>query len=84
MKSILATLPWELVHIDFTTIEVDIDLKKSHLKYKNMLALTDHFTRFSQAHIVPGQTAKSIAKYLYEDVFLVSSAPGKLLSNKEN
>ena len=61
MKLIFCTYPMELVHIDFLTIgcpESD--------KQVNLMIVTDHFTRYTQADINPNQTAPVVAKTLWE------------------
>ena len=59
MKSIICTYPLELVHLDFLTIG-----KEGSDKNVNILVITDHFTRYSQAFIMPKQTAPCVAKTL--------------------
>ena len=82
LNPIRATQPWELVHIDFTTIEIDMNPKKENPRTKTILVLTDHFTRFAQAHIVPDQKAETVAQCLHERVFPTFGAPGKLVSDR--
>ena len=81
LNPVRATQPWELVHIDFTTIEIDMDPKVKTPRTKIILVLTDHFTRFAKAYIVPNQKAETVARCLHETVFPVLGAPGKLISD---
>ena len=47
MKPIIAIYPLEMVHLDFLVIGSKQD------KDVNILVITDHFTRYAQAHIIP-------------------------------
>ena len=62
---IQAYAPLELVHVDFTSIEITMELNQP-LSVKNVLVLTDHFTRYAMAFITKDQKAKTIACILYE------------------
>ena len=65
----------ELVHMNYLTIEgKDEDI--------NVLVMTDHFTRFSQAFVMPNQTAAVTARTLWEHFFVYYSIPEKILSNQ--
>ena len=71
LNPVCATQPWELVHIDFTTIEIDMDPKTESPRTKTILVLTDHFTQFAQAYVVLNQKAVTVARCLHETVFPV-------------
>ena len=60
MKPIQCTYPLELVHIDFLTIG-----KEGTDKATKIMVVTDHFTRYAQAYIMPKQTAPIVAKTLF-------------------
>ena len=62
LNPIIATRPLELVHIDYLTIEPPSNSQSS--KYVNILIITDHFTRYAQAHITSSQKAQIVAKTL--------------------
>ena len=49
---IQAYAPLELVHVDFTSIETTMELNQP-LSVKNILVLTDHFTRYMMAFMSP-------------------------------
>ena len=49
---------------------------------KNVLVITDHFTRYSMAFITKDQKAKTVARILYERFIAVFGAPAKLLSDR--
>ena len=57
MKSIICTYPLKIVHLDFLTIG-----KEGSDKKVNILMITDHFAQYSQAFIMPRQTALCVAK----------------------
>ena len=42
---------------------------------KNILVMTDHFTRYALAVVTKDQTAKTVAKVLYECFIAVFGAP---------
>ena len=53
LNPIIATKPLEWVHIDYLTIEPPSNSKSS--KDVNILIITDHFTRYAQAHVTSSQ-----------------------------
>ena len=57
--------PLELVHVNFTSIETTIELNQAP-SVKNILVLTDHFTRYAMAFVTKDQKAKTVACILYE------------------
>ena len=77
---IRAHTPLELVHVDFTSVESMIELNKPP-SVKNILVITDHFIRYALAVITKDQTAKTVARVLYERFIMVFSATAKLLSD---
>ena len=85
MKALLcpiqAYVPLELVHVDFTSIETPMELNQPP-SVKNVLVLTDHFTRYVMAFITKDQKAKTVAQILYERFISVFGAPAKLLSDQ--
>ena len=48
---------------------------------KNVLVITDHFMHYALAYIMRDQTAKTMAKVLYEWFITVFGTPAKLLSD---
>ena len=61
---IRAHVPLELVHMDFTSMELMMELNKS-LSMKNVFVMMDHFMHYTLAVITKDQTAKTMAKVLY-------------------
>ena len=77
LNPIIATRPLELVHIDYLTIEPPSTSKMS--KDINILIITDHFTRYAQAHITSSQKAPVVAKTLWNQFFVHYGFPEKIL-----
>ena len=77
---IQAYAPLELVHLDYTSIESTMELNKPPIM-KNVLVMTDHFTRYALVVVTKDQMAKTVAKVFYECFIAVFEAPAKLLSD---
>ena len=77
---IKAYTPCKLVHVDFTSIEMTMELNQP-LSVKNIFVLTDHFTGYMMAFITKDQKAKTVAHILYEHFISVFGVPAKLLSD---
>ena len=73
--------PLELVHLDYTNIESTMELNKPPM-VKNILVMTDHFTRYTLAVVTRDQMAKTVAKVFYECFIAVFGVPTKLLSDR--
>ena len=80
LNPIIATRPLELVHIDYLTIEAPEGSKSD--KDINVLVITDHFTRYAQAHVTSSQKAHVVAKTLWEHFFVHYGFPEKILSDQ--
>ena len=65
MFPIRAHAPLELVHIDFTSAELTMELNNLP-SVKNVLVITDHFMCYALAVVTKEQMAKTVAKVLYE------------------
>ena len=55
LENIMATHPLELVHLDYLSLEPGKGLDE------NVLVVTDHFTRYTQAYVTRTQTAQMTA-----------------------
>ena len=71
----------ELVHLDYTSIESTMELNKPPM-VKNVLVMTDHFTRYALAVVTKDQMAKTVVKVFYECFIVIFGAPAKLLSDR--
>ena len=49
---------------------------------KNVLVITDHFTRYALAVVMKDQTTNTVVKLFYECFIAVFGAPTKLLSDR--
>ena len=70
LDSIMATHSMQLLHINYLTGEsgkTDKDI--------NILVVTDHLTRYTQAFITPCQTAKVVAQTLWDCFFVHCRLP---------
>lgn len=65
LVSIVTTAPLELVCIDFWTAE------DSNNKSIDVLVVTDHFTKLACAYPCPNQSAKTVARVLWNNFFCV-------------
>ena len=76
MYSITASYPLELIHLDF----LGIGGKKD--KLKNVLVVTDHFTRYAQCYVTEYQTAKVVADVMINQFFTNYGWPDKILMDR--
>ena len=81
LHPIMATAPLDLLHVDFTSIETTLELNQSP-RVTNILVFQDHLMKHVLAYLTPNQTAKTVAKYLYQGYNLIFGAPAGLLSDR--
>ena len=77
---IVATAPMDLFHVDFTSIEMTLELNRPP-KVTNVLVFQDHFMKHIMAYVTPDQTAKTATKFLYQGYISIFGAPARLLSD---
>ena len=77
MKPIQCSYSLELVHIDFLMIG-----KEGTDKAINIMAITDHFTRYAQAYSTSKQTTPIVAKTLWDQFLVHYSWPMKILTDQ--
>ena len=75
---ITSTAPMDLLHVDFTSIEMTIEPNRLP-KVTNVLVFQDHFTKYVMVYVNPNQTAKTVAKFLYQGYISIFVAPARLL-----
>ena len=76
MYRIMATYPLELIHLDFLSIGGKDDI------LKNVLVVTDHFTRNAQCYVTSNQLAVTVAKTLVDKYFTNYGWPDKILTDR--
>ena len=81
LHPILTTAPLDLLHVDFTSIETTMEPNQSP-RVTYMLVFQDHFTKHVLASVTPDQTAKNIAKILYQGYISIFGALARLLSDR--
>ena len=80
MQPIIATAPLKLLHIDFMSIEMTMELDQPP-NLMNVLVFCNHFMKQIMAYVTPDQTAKTVAKFLWQGYILILRALTKLLSD---
>ena len=70
----------DLLNVDFTSIETTLELNRPP-KVANVLVFQDHFTKHIMAYVIPNQTPKTVAKFLYQGYISIFGAPARLLSD---
>ena len=80
LHPIVATAPLDLLHIDFTSIEMTTELNQLP-RVTNVLVFQDHFTKHVMVYVTPNQTAKTVAKFPYQGYISIFRALARLLSN---
>ena len=78
---IVATTPLDLLHVDFTSIKTTLELNQLP-RVANVLVFQDHFTKHVLAYVIPEQTAKTIAKFLYGGYISIFGAQARPLSDR--
>ena len=83
LERIECSYPLEMLHLDFLTIgQMGKDSKGEKKKPINVLVVTDHFTRFSQAYVTNNQKAKTVAETLWEKYLSQYGWPEKILTDQ--
>ena len=80
LHPIIATTPLDLLHVDFTSIDMTLELNKSP-KIANISVFQDHFTKHVLAYVTPDQTAKTLTKFLYQGFISIFRALARLLGD---
>ena len=73
LENIMATHPVELVHLNYLCLEPGKGLDE------NVLVVTDHFTRCTQAYVTRTQTTQMTAKILWDTFIVHYGLPKKIL-----
>ena len=78
MQPILVSYLMKLIHLDFHTLGG----KTGDAKSTNIMVITDHFTRYTQAYVTPKQTAVVVARALSENFLVHYGWPEKILMDQ--
>ena len=81
LHPIVAAASLDLLHVHFTSIETTLEPNQSP-RVANVLVFQDHFTKHMLAYVTPDQTAKTLAKFLYQGYISVFGALARLLSER--
>ena len=81
LHHIVATASVDILHVDFTSMETTLEPNQSP-RVANVLVIQDHFMKHVLAYLNPNQTAKAIAKFLYQGNIFVFGALARLLSDR--
>ncbi|XP_064417743.1 uncharacterized protein LOC135358269 [Latimeria chalumnae] len=76
LVNIKTSSPMELLCIDFLTLEPDTS------DTKNILVITDHFSKYAQAYPKKDQTARTVARTIWEDFICHYGFPKRILSDQ--
>ena len=76
----VATTPMDLLHVDFTSIEMTLELNRPP-KVTSLLVFQDHFVKHVMAYMIPDQTAKTVTNFLYQCYISIFGTLARLLSN---
>ena len=77
---IVSTTAMDLLHVDFTSIEMTMEPNRPP-KVANILVFQNHFTKHVMVYVTPNQTAKTVAKFLYQGYSSIFGALASLLSD---
>ena len=80
LHPIMATAPMDLLHVDFTSIEMTMELDKSP-RVVSFLVFQDHFMKHIMVYMTPNQTAKTVTKFLYQGYISIFGVLARLLSD---
>ena len=71
----------ELLHVDFTSIEETVPLRKEPV-IRNVMVMQDHFSKYVVAYVVKDQTAHTATEMLRNGDFGLFGAPAYLVSDQ--
>ena len=78
MQPILVSYHLELVHLDFLTLGGKADDNRS----VDILIVTDHFTKYAQAYVMPKQMALVAAQTLWKNFLVHYGWPKKIATDQ--
>ena len=81
LHPIVATAPLDLLHVDFISIETTMEPNQSPRALMSWYSKTT-FMKHVLAYVTSDQTAKTIAKFLYQGYISIFKALARLLSDR--
>ena len=81
LHPVMATAPLDVLHVDFTSTETTLEPNQSP-RVANVLVFQDNFTKHVLPYLTPNQTAKTIAKFLYQGYISIIGALARILSDR--
>ena len=81
MVPLMVTAPLQLVHLDFTSFKMTMNLNESP-KVKHILVIVDHFMRYTRAYVTKDQKVLTAAKIPYEGFISIFGAPERILTDQ--
>ena len=76
---IVSTALMDHLHVDITSIKMTMELNRLP-KIANILVFQDHFAKHIMAYVIPNQTKKTVAKFVYQGHISIFGVPTRLLS----
>ena len=80
LHPLVATALLDLLHVDFTSIEMTMELNQPP-REANVLVFHDHLMKHVMAYVTPNQTAKSVTEIPYQGYILIIGVLARLLSD---
>ena len=81
MVLMMVTAPLQLVHLNFTSFKMTMDLNKSP-KVEHVLVIVDHCMRYTRAYVTKDQKLLTAAKTLYEGFISIFGASKRILMDQ--
>ena len=81
LRPLACSGPGELLHVDFTSIEETVPLRKEPV-IRNMMVMQDHFSKYVVAYVVKDQMAHTATETLRNGYFGLFGAPAHLVSDQ--
>ena len=81
LHPIVATPPMDLLHVDFTSTEMILELNRLP-KVTNVQVFQDNFTKHVVAYVTPNQTSTTVTKFLYQGCISIFGTSARLLSDQ--
>ena len=80
MQPIIGTALLEMLHMDFTSIEMTMEIDQPP-NVESALVFCNYFAKHIIAYVTPNQTVKTVAKFLWQGYISIFGALVKLLSD---